>query len=131
MRVIPLRLDPGTDLKQALQMVVRKEALTAAWLMSCVGSLRQITFRLADVLVAEGEYEIISGAGTLSSTGMHVHLCVADQTGAMIGGHLLGGCLVSSSGTVEVILGVDDNWQFARSAHAETGYDELSISRTA
>ncbi|WP_203702302.1 PPC domain-containing DNA-binding protein [Asanoa iriomotensis] len=128
--MIPLRLDPGTDLKQALQSTVRRERLSAAWVMSCVGSLRQITLRLADIHTALDEYEIISAAGTLSATGMHVHLAVADPSGTILGGHLLGGCVVSPNGTVEVVLGADDDWRFTRSSHPETGWDELTIERT-
>lgn len=127
MKVIPLRLDPGTDLKQALQGVVRREGLTAAWVMSCVGSLSQIALRLGDIHTGQANYEIISAAGTLSPTGIHVHLAVADPDGTMIGGHLVGGCLVSATGTVEVILGADHAWTFSRVPDATTGYDELVI----
>ncbi len=127
MRVIPIRLDPGDDVKQALHRVVRGEGLSAAWVMTCVGSLRQISLRLAEVHTAEGEYEILSAAGTLAPTGAHVHLTVADPRGVVLGGHLMAGCVVADAGTVELVLGADDGWRFARRHDPRTGFDELSI----
>ena len=129
MVVIPLRLEPGSDLKQELQALVRREGLTAAWVMSCVGSLEQVTLRLADIHKASGEYEIISAAGTLSATGVHVHLAVADPAGTMTGGHVMSGCVVAAEGSVEVVIGADPGWRFERGRHAQTGYDEISITR--
>jgi predicted DNA-binding protein with PD1-like motif len=129
MVVIPLRLEPGSDLKRELQALVRRERLTAAWVMSCVGSLSQITLRLADIHTASGEFEIISAAGTLSANGVHAHLAVADPAGAMTGGHVMSGCVVAAEGSVEIIVGADPGWRFERGRHPQTGYDELSIAR--
>jgi len=130
MKVIPLRLDPGADLRKSLHAAVREEGLTAAWVMTCVGSLSRITLRLGDIRTGEDEYEIISAAGTLSPNGIHVHLAVADPHGTVIGGHLMTGCVVAEEGTVELVLGADDGWRFGRERHPQTGYDELSIRRS-
>lgn len=127
MKVIPLSLGPGTDLKQALQAAVRNEALTAAWVMTCVGSLRRIVLRLAEIQTSDGEYEIISASGTLTPTGVHIHLAVADPQGTLIGGHLMAGSIVAEQGTVELVLGADPDWRFDRKRDPRTGYDELSI----
>jgi predicted DNA-binding protein with PD1-like motif len=128
--VIPLRLEPGADLRKSLLATVRAEGLTAAWVMTCVGSLSRITLRLGEIRTAEDEFEIISAAGTLAPDGIHVHLAVADPQGTLIGGHVMTGCVVAEEGTVEVVLGADDGWQFGRARHPETGYDELSIRRS-
>jgi predicted DNA-binding protein with PD1-like motif len=128
MKAIPLRLNPGEDLKRSLLAVVRRDGLTAAWVLTCVGSLGRITLRLAEIHRAEGEYEITSLAGTLSPTGAHLHLTVADPAGVLIGGHVLAGCTVADSGTVELVLGADAGWRFARAADPQTGFDELTIS---
>lgn len=129
MDVLPVRLGPGEDLKQALQRLVRRDDLTAAWVMTCVGSLRRIALRLGEIRVEEGEYEIISAAGTLSPTGIHVHLAVADPQGTLIGGHVMAGCVVAEHGTVELVLGADRGWRFSRERDPGTGFDELSIER--
>ncbi|WP_033343097.1 PPC domain-containing DNA-binding protein [Catenuloplanes japonicus] len=126
MRVIPLTLGPGTDLKQALQAAVRTEGVQAAWLMTGVGSLRRIVLRLDGIHTAEGEFELISASGTLAPNGMHVHLAVADPQGVLLGGHLMAGCVVAAQGTVEVVLGADDGWRFSRARDPRTGFDELS-----
>ncbi|HZM76447.1 MAG TPA: PPC domain-containing DNA-binding protein [Candidatus Limnocylindrales bacterium] len=127
MDVIPVRLGPGEDLKQSLQRLAIREGLTSGWVMTCVGSLSRITLRLGEILVAEGEYEIISAAGTLSPTGVHVHLAVADPKGTLIGGHLMAGCVVAEHGTVELVLGADPGWRFSRERDPVTGFDELTI----
>jgi len=129
MDVIPVRLDPGEDLKQSLQRLALREGLSSAWVMTCVGSLSRITLRLADIHTAEGEFEIISAAGTLSATGVHVHLAVADPQGTLIGGHLMAGCVVAGHGTVELVLGSDPGWRFSRERDPVTGFDELAIAR--
>jgi predicted DNA-binding protein with PD1-like motif len=128
MKAFPLRLDHGTDLKQALLEWARRERPTAAWVMTCVGSLGRISLRLAEVHTSEGEYEITSLAGTLSRTGVHLHLTVADPAGVLIGGHVMGGCVVADGGTVELVLGADGGWRFERGPDPVTGFDELTIS---
>lgn len=129
MDVIPVRLNPGEDLKRSLQRIVEREGLTAAWVMTCVGSLRRITLRLGQIYTAEGEYEIISAAGTLAPNGVHLHLAVADPQGRLVGGHLMAGCVVAEQGTVELVLGADSGYRFARERDPQTGFDELSIRR--
>jgi uncharacterized protein len=127
MRVIPLRLGPGEDLKEALHKVVHREGLTAAWVMTCVGSLQRISLRLGEIATAVDEYEIISAAGTLAPTGIHVHIAVADPHGKLLGGHLMIGCVVAAQGTVELVIGADDGWRFDRGLDPQTGFDELFI----
>ena len=125
-----MRLEPGTDLLKELHATVRREGLTAAWVMTCVGSLSRITLRLDGIRTEDDEFEIISAAGTLGPDRIHVHLSVADPKGTMIGGHLVPGCVVAAEGTVEVVLGADDAWRFGRERHPGTGFDELDIRRT-
>lgn len=125
-----MRLEPGTDLHKALHAAVKREGLTAAWVMTCVGSLSRITLRLDGIRTEEDAFEIISAAGTLGPDRIHVHLSVADPKGTMIGGHLVTGCVVAAEGTVELVLGADDAWRFGRERHPETGFDELTIRRT-
>ena len=128
MRVVPVRLEPGDDVKSALRGIVQREGITAAWVMTCVGSLRRIALRLADLRTADGEFEIISAAGTLGPSGVHVHLAVADPQGTLLGGHLMAGCVVAEQGTVELVLGADDGWRFDRGRDPRTGFDELVIA---
>lgn len=49
-----------------------------------------------------GKFEIVSLTGTLSAGCHHLHVAMADSTGAVFGGHLLPGCVVRT--TVEIVL---------------------------
>ena len=50
-----------------------------------------------------GKFEIVSLTGTLSAGGSHhLHVAIADSTGAVFGGHLLAGCVVRT--TAEIVL---------------------------
>jgi hypothetical protein len=54
------------------------------------------------VVEFNGKFEIVSLSGTLSSSGHHVHMSIADCDGNVFGGHLMEGCLVRT--TAEIVL---------------------------
>ncbi|KAJ3281498.1 hypothetical protein HK104_011423 [Borealophlyctis nickersoniae] len=131
---IPIRLHPGEDLKNSLTTLVRAHNLRAPYIASAVGSLKRLQIRLAhdlkrgqnDVLTRDNEcFEITSLVGTLSPEGMHVHLCVSDKAGNMIGGHLMEGCVVFT--TCEIVVGELNEWSFTRELDPATGCKELVI----
>jgi CBS-domain-containing membrane protein len=78
--VVPLRLRPGDDLRLA-------------------GAAQSTTIH--------GDLEILSLASTLAPDGTHLHLAIADASGA--------------------VLGLLPDWQFSRELDASTGYAELQI----
>lgn len=128
MRTYALRLKPGQDVRQQLTAFVAKHQLRAGAMVTCVGSLTQVTLRLANQetpTVYHGHFEIVSLVGTLSTAGSHLHLAVADSTGRTIGGHLLDGNLVYT--TAEVVLGVLEELDFRREPDPTFGYQELSV----
>jgi predicted DNA-binding protein with PD1-like motif len=67
----------------------------------------------------------VSLVGTLSMDGAHIHVAIADATGAVTGGHLLAGSIVRT--TAELVLGDVDDVRFHRPIDPETTYDELVI----
>ena len=73
-----------------------------------------------------GELEILSLSGTLSPDGAHLHIAIADQQGAVIGGHLCAGSVVRT--TAELVIGLLPEWRFSRELDPATGYAELWIS---
>ena len=99
MKVIPLRLPPGADLRLA--------------------GATQAT-------AIHGELEILSLSGTLSPDGAHLHIAVADSSGAVLGGHLCAGSLVRT--TAELVIGLLPEWRFSRELDPATGYPELRIT---
>jgi predicted DNA-binding protein with PD1-like motif len=122
----PVRLRPGDDLRTALQAVVAARGATAAFVLAGIGSLRPARVRLAGAdapLCLDGDVELLSLSGTIAANGVHLHLCVADAGGRVIGGHAAPGCIVRT--TAEVLLSLLPGWDFRREPDAATGYDEL------
>jgi predicted DNA-binding protein with PD1-like motif len=129
MKVVPLRLQPGADLRLALEAWMGAQQEQAGCVISAVGSLSVAQLRLAGAAEARaihGELEILSLSGTLSPDGSHLHIALADSRGAVIGGHLCAGSLVRT--TAELVIGLLPEWRFNREVDPATGYPELRIS---
>ncbi|KAA9338774.1 DNA-binding protein [Hymenobacter busanensis] len=123
-----LRLRPGADLRQELVAFAARQHLKAGAMLTCVGSLTQVTLRLANQegpTVYRGHFEIVSLVGTLAENGSHLHLSVADSTGRTIGGHLLDGNVVYT--TAELVVGVLEDVEFGRETDPTFGYKELVV----
>ena len=113
MKVVPLRLAPGDDLRQTLETWMGEQQEQAGCVISAVGSLSVAQLRFAGAAEdtkIHGELEILSLAGTLSPDGAHLHIAVADSRGAVIGGHLCTGSLVRT--TAELVVGLLPEWHF-------------------
>jgi len=130
MRVVPLRLRPGDDLRQALESWMAQQNERAGCVISAIGSLSTAQVRFAgrdDITAIAGELEILSLAGTLSPDGAHLHIAIADGRGAVSGGHLCAGSLVRT--TAELVVGLLPDWEFRRAFDAETGSAELVVTQ--
>ena len=128
MKVVPLRLQPGKDLRQALEAWMGEQPAQAGCVITAVGSLSVARVRFAgaaEATVIRGDLEILSLSGTLSADGAHLHIAVADSEGAVIGGHLCAGSLVRT--TAELVIGLLPEWLFSRELDPATGYAELAI----
>ena len=128
MKVVPLRLRPGDDLRSALEAWMADQSEQAGCVISAVGSLTVAHLRLAGaakITTIRGDLEILSLGGTLSADGTHLHIALADASGAVIGGHLVYGSLVRT--TAELVLGLLPEWQFSRELDPATGCAELRI----
>jgi uncharacterized protein len=128
MKTYALRLHPGEDLKDSLDVFASTYHLKAACLLTCVGSLSQAVLRFADqedACTLHGKFEIVSLTGMLSEHGSHYHIAIADGEGRTIGAHLLEGCQVYT--TAEIVMLALDGYVFLRSFDEQTGYPELEI----
>ncbi len=128
MKVVPLRLQPGADLRRALEAWMGEQQEQAGCVISAVGSLSVAQLRLGgatQVTSIHGELEILSLSGTLSPDRIHLHVAVAGSSGAVIGGHLCAGSLVRT--TAELVIGLLPEWRFKRELDPATGYPELQI----
>jgi predicted DNA-binding protein with PD1-like motif len=127
-RYFAFRVRPGQDLRKELYAFVRREGLRAGVVVTCVGSLTDVSLRFAnqrDTTVRKGHFEIVSLVGTLDPAGGHLHLCVADRDGVTFGGHLVDGCLVYT--TAEIVVADLTALEFRREPDRTFGYDELTV----
>jgi len=128
-RAYALRLRPGEDLRQQLLAFSQIHSIEAGAIMTCVGSLTDVTLRLANQegpTQYHGHFEIVSLVGTLSATGgSHLHLSVSDSTGRTVGGHLLDGCRIYT--TAEIVLSELPALVFTSETDSTFGYKELTV----
>jgi len=129
LQTLPLRLHPGDDLRRALEAAVSARGLSAAFVVSGIGSLRPAQVRLAGAqrpTTIDSDCELLTLAGSIAGDGSHLHLSVSDSDGRVIGGHAGYGCIVRT--TAEVLLALLPAWHFSREADPATGWAELAIS---
>jgi uncharacterized protein len=122
------RLTPGQDLKRELIAFAERHSLTAPVVLTCVGSLTRVSLRFAhasEPTVRTGFFEVVSLVGCADPPRGHLHLCVADESGAVVGGHLMDGCEVYT--TAEVVIGELPGVRFRRELDATYGYRELVV----
>ena len=129
-----LRLHPGDELMSSLKQCCSENNLRAAYIATCVGSLQACTLRLAnadrdrpnEIKTYDQRFEIVSVVGTISCEGAHIHLGLADATGASIGGHLISATVFT---TAEIVLGEVPCITFDRQFDDATGFKELVVVR--
>ena len=128
MKTLPLRLNPGDDLRAALSTALSAFHGEAAFVVAGVGSLCDARLRFAgrdELFHVEGNLELLTLSGTLGPGGPHLHASVADADGRVFGGHVAPGCIVRT--TAEVLLAVLEDVRFTREADPATGYAELVV----
>ena len=124
------RLKPGDDLKKSITQYVTTNNIRAGWIATCVGSLTTYAIRFANqpgANTGKGYFEIISLTGTLSSSGSHIHISIADTSGKTIGGHLADGCIVYT--TAEIVIQQTSKYVFTREKDGTTEWEELQIKK--
>lgn len=124
------RLRPNQDLKKELQRFIDEKQISAACVLTCVGSLTAVNIRYANqekYELLKGHFEIVSLVGVLSKNGSHIHISVSDSTGKTIGGHLGDESLIYT--TAEIVLGIMPDYDFVREPDPAFGYKELVVRR--
>ena len=131
MKTFALRLHPNQDLKKELIKFTKENKIQAGFIITCVGSLRRATLRMADESIIKNyanRFEINALSGTLCQDDVHLHISLSDENGSEIGGHLKDGCIIYV--TAEIIIGEAEGMVFSREFDKETGFKELKISST-
>ena len=130
MQLLPIRLPPGVDLRRALEEAAAKETTGSAFVVAGIGSLVEARLRFAGEAAEStvaGPLEILSISGTLSTSGAHLHMAVADAAGRVHGGHVGYGNAVRT--TAEILLALLPDWSLSREPDAATGFNELVVRR--
>lgn len=119
----PLRLNPGDDLRGALERGGRTGFVVAG-----MGSLAGAQLRFAgepEPTSIAGPLEILTLSGSLTPDGAHLHASVSDASGRVFGGHVCAGCEVRT--TAELLTAALPPGSLAREFDAATGYAELAV----
>lgn len=132
MRTVTFRLKAGQLLKEEIEARAIKLNISAGVLLSAVGALKQVNLRMAGATPDKetikpfvGSFEIVSGIGTISKGGCHMHISISDTEGNVFGGHLKDGCVVGV--TAEIVIGVFDDVAYRRVLDKQTGFKELQV----
>ena len=106
MRVVPIHLDPGSDLRLSLEQLAAEQG-AAGFVLGVVGNLSRAAFQCPGrpgPSVLEGDLEIITLQGTLAPHGVHLHLSLSDGDCQVWGGHLEPGSVIRSGADLLVGL---------------------------
>ncbi|ACC72716.1 PPC domain-containing DNA-binding protein [Paraburkholderia phymatum] len=128
MQAHPLRLQPGQDLRDALEHTMHPVGATAVFVVQGIGSLSVARLRFAGVehpTELRADLEILTLAGTVARNGAHLHMSVSGPDGRVFGGHVAHGCIVRT--TVEILLALLPDHVFSREPDPQTGFMELFI----
>lgn len=134
MKIYTLRLKPDEDLKSALLSYAKEQGIKAGSILTCVGSLKEASLRMAgalpdkqDTRIYKDIYEIVSLTGTLNHDDCHLHLAISDKEGKVYGGHLKNGSLIET--TAEIVIIEDDSVVYTRELDEVTGFMELKTTK--
>lgn len=128
MKIFAIRLKPNMDLQKSLKTFTNYNNIKAGFILTAVGSLKQATIRFADQnnsKIFNDKFEIVSLVGTLSTSGIHLHIAISNKDGKTIGGHLNDGCIIYT--TAEIVIGESEQFTFLRTIDDQTGFKELEI----
>ena len=128
MLTLPLRLQPGDDVRAAVVAALLASGHEAGFVLHGIGSLSAAQLRYAgqpEATALRGDLEILTLAGSIAPDGAHLHMSVADARGQVLGGHVAPGCVVRT--TAELLLALLPERRFSREHDPRTGYPELTI----
>lgn len=131
MKTVAIRLRDGQDLLKEIQSLASEHNIKAGVILSAVGSLKESRIRVPVIngkvtYITPNNLEIDNLHGTVSMSGIHLHISVSDIEGKVYGGHLKEGCTIRT--TCELVIGLLDGMVFNREPDEETGFDELVIT---
>lgn len=130
MRELVLRLEPGADLRRAVEAACRTQWPGGGFVLCGVGSLVDPVLRLAgrDVETRyDGPFEILTLSGSVTPEGAHLHASISSAQGEVLGGHVAYGNRVRT--TAELLIVELQAWHLSRQHDPATGFAELAARR--
>lgn len=127
MKTYVLQLKHDQDLKKELEKFTTIHNIKAGYILTGIGNLTKATLRFVDEKIKsfDENFAINSINGTLSLSGIHVHVSISNKDGVTFGGHLKEGCIIYHS--AEIVIGESDNFTFSREFDVKTGFNELQV----
>lgn len=133
--VVVARLNPGDDILESIQRIVKEHNITSGYL-NAIGAISRATLGFFDSV--KGEYrtididrhlEVASCMGNISTLKdgtivVHVHMVASDRQGNCYGGHVMPGCKVSV--TLEILI-TGINYQLLRAYDEKIGLNLLDL----
>ncbi len=112
MRSLPLKLEPGSDLRLTIEQLGRDQN-SSGFVLGVVGNLSSAAFQCpgrSEPTVLEGNLEIITLNGFFTPVNVHLHLSLSDADCQVWGGHLEPGTIVLKGADILVGL-IDEDLQ--------------------
>ena len=128
MRPLPLKLAPGSDLRNSLEELGRTQGIHG-FVLGVVGNLSRAAFQCPgqpEPTVLEGDLEVITLNGTIAPEGVHLQLSLSDGACQVWGGHLEPGTLVQKG--VDLLVGVLDQTPAPAESNADAPAPRLEIA---
>ncbi|WP_320674525.1 PCC domain-containing protein [Prochlorococcus sp. MIT 1341] len=125
MESLPLQLSPGCDLRGSLEDLGRQYKENG-FVLGVVGNLSRAAFQCPgnpEPTILEGNLEIITLNGTVSPSGVHLHLSISDGACQVWGGHLEPGSLVLKG--ADILVGFHTS-NFAIAPSLDSPYETKS-----
>ena len=128
MRCLPVRLQPGVDLRRAVEALGRQHFPEGGFVACGIGSLIDPRLRLAGdegLTPYVGAFEILTLSGSVTPDGAHLHISIAAASGQVFGGHVPYGNEVRT--TVKLLVLAPSGWALRRELDPLTGFAELAV----
>lgn len=138
-RTIFARILPDSDILQCIQEICKKNEIEMAYISTCIGSLKKITFvyALTDLnrfykikyskpVVMTGPIEFLGAQGIIAKDDkgiyqVHLHAQFSDETMKVYGGHLLDkGNIVLA--TIDIVINEITEMNIKRNYHEVSGF---------
>lgn len=138
-KIITARIMPDSDLIESIVEICKKRNIQNAYISTCIGSLKKISFvyaledtsrfyniRYSDPVVMTGAIEFLGAQGIIAKDNdgeyqVHLHAQFSDETMKVYGGHILNkGNIVLA--TIDLIINEISEVDIKRNYHEASGF---------